>query len=119
MGRRSLVVVGVGLAVCVLCAGRVIAAVSDSPFEHRARLLIAMDNDPERVVVALEQVLSAEQAAALEALLVVAPDDGEKAKAFEAAKERLMEAGLDGSDALVIEVEARLALLKVAKPESN
>lgn len=119
MGRRSWVVVGVALVVCVLCAGRVLASVSDSPFEHRARLLIAMDNDPERVVAALEQVLSAEQAVELESLLAVAPDDNEKADALEAAKARLLEAGLDGSDSLMVEVDARLALLKVAEPESN
>lgn len=114
MGRRVWVVVGVALLVCVLGAGRVLAQVSPSPFENRARLLLAMDNDPERVVAALEQVLSVEQAAALEALLVLAPDDRDKADALKAAKTRLLEAGLDDSDSLVVEVEARLALLEPA-----
>jgi len=111
MRRRSWVLVGVGLVVCVLGAGRVFAQVVESPFEYRARLLVAMDNDPERVAAALEQVLSVEQAAALEALLVVVPDDGDKAEALKAAKKYLMEAGLGKSDSLLVEVDSRLAAL--------
>ena len=117
MGRRFWVVVVVALVVCVLGAGRVLAQVVDSPFENRARLLIAMDNDPERVVAALEQVLTAEQAVSLEALLVLAPDDRDKADALEAAKRKLYEAGLADSDSLLLEIESRLVVLKAAESE--
>ena len=119
MNRRWWVVVGVALLVCLFGTGRIFAQEVDSPFVYRARLLQVMDNNPERVVVALEQVLSAEQAAALEALLWVAPDDGDKVNALEAAKRRLLEAGLEASDTLVLEVEARIALLVPTEVKPN
>jgi predicted nucleic acid-binding protein len=114
--RRHCVVVVVLAVVCLVAADRVFAQ-DGSLFANRARVMHAMDNDPARVAVALEQVLSVEQASELEALLDVAPDDREAARSLREAKRHLLESGLDASDALVLGVDGKLAAIEARSPD--
>jgi len=116
--RRYWIVVAVLAVVCVLVAGRVHAQ-DVSLFSNRARLVQSMDNNPELVVAALEQVLSPEQAAVLEALLDVTPDDREKERSLREAKRLLIEAGLDASDDVVQGVDGKLAEVEARLPEAS
>lgn len=95
--------------ICTACYVRVHAQEQGPAFTQRERVAMLMDNQPHRVVAALETVLTQTQIDALEAALFPPPTDAERTAVYTRVQRDLARLGLDAADPLMAEVSARLA----------
>lgn len=112
MRRRIILAVIIGgLAVALAAVG---FAQEPPRFADRERLIQAMDNDPERVLTALESVLTPAQIDQFERALFPAAQADEQLRTLRAVRLQLSRLGLEAADPLVTAVAARVAALEDA-----
>jgi hypothetical protein len=113
---RQFVLCGVAgfLVAGLLAAG--LAHAQGARFAQRERVALAMDNAPERVIAALESILSQEQLTELESALLPAPSDSEKRAALDDVKQRLLRAGFANDDPIVTAIATRTDAIAIDTP---
>jgi hypothetical protein len=112
VNRRAILSGIIGVVIITLAA----AGLAQEPprFADRDRLLQAMDNDPERVLAALETVLTQPQIRHIEATLFPVAQPDEQLRTLRAVRLQLSRLGLEAADPLVTAVAERVAALEDA-----
>lgn len=117
--RKQLTVLTITLTVLFLAEhAHIFAQEKPAQFSDRERLVEALNNNPEKVVAALETIVSQAQADALENTLFPKPSEDEQKALLTGIKLRLKRMGLDNADTLVQAVDERISELAETAAEA-